>query len=487
EEACWDRFAQRVLKEGFHLASTVLPPKDERVRLERWDYLIYRARARLVEGALASRDLDAAKALLLDGPGYGFAQLWRRAFNIAEGLDEEAPGTAELRGGLCRVLEGGARAGRLNRPVVEALTTCPVRADDLLRVLENCELEGAAADLRSATLGRRSELPAWTLGTLRALPPAVRAEEIERRLAHEIRSDSDSDEAQRVALERQLTPLLLQLEGWERLRRQGLRLVAREGRLGPEVRGWLDRVDSVADVDVVPILRELVARVPEDRMLRLRLAIELLKGGSTEGAVLRPLIAPIASDPSATVRERAEASYLLGRVALLEGRPEAATPLLARFYEARIEHAGCPASFLFCDRDYMLHLLAVGDAPRLDAYWRFRDEVYAAHRAKVEARNMGHWSPILLAKQGWPVLMEDELLKRAFLDPGCGLPGAVPHLESLAGDRPDDSEIQERLERERRRSCVRGDGPFPFAESPKPFEGFPPWGWLLAAEYPGRR
>ncbi|MEM9598332.1 MAG: hypothetical protein AAGD06_28970 [Acidobacteriota bacterium] len=477
-EACWDRFTDRVVTGGFHLASTPVPPSALGPDLEDWDSRVYRARERLLGKAKDTNDLDFLVTLLLDGPGYGYGELWRKAID-ARDMDRATEQAIELQDRLCRALDLGVREGRLDRPIVDAVTTCPGRAADLLEVMEDCGLKQAAEDLRAAVGEQLSQLPAEALRSLGALDPAARALEIERRLAVGALSNGE-----RAALERDLTGLLVELEDRDRLRRQGLRLVAREGRLGPQVRGWLERVDREDGEALVPILRELVARVPKDRMLRLRLAFEALRGDPADPAAVRHFAGTVAEDPGATVRERAEASFLLGRAALLEGRPEAATPLLERFYRARIVHAGCPAEQLFCDRDFMLHLIAVGDTPRLDAYRRFRAGVLSAFRAEIEAMGRGDEADTDLARSGWPVLLEDELMQRTFLDPGCGLPGAVPHLEALALQRPDDPKLRERLERERRRTCVQADGPFPFAASPSPFESPPPRGWLLAAEYP---
>lgn len=236
------------------------------------------------------------------------------------------------------------------------------------------------------------------------------------------------------------------------------------------------------------ILRDLLPIRPDDRLLRLRIAQGLLELEPPATAEARRLLQSVAEARSATVRERADAHFLLGRVDVLDGRPEQATPHLEHYYLRRLEHAVCPKSLIACDRDYPLHLLSVGDAGRLEHYLRRRALRAEQLRAEAEKQpRLATRSYYRLSRLGPPQIDDDIELSDHFLEPGCGLPSAVPHLRAQLAERPDDPALARRLAYEQSRPCLVTDGPKPWHDDTSKLAGT--WAdrqaeLLLADEYP---
>lgn len=137
----------------------------------------------------------------------------------------------------------------------------------------------------------------------------------------------------------------------------------------------------------------------------------------------------------ATPRQHAEAHYVLGRVALREGRREEAATELLRYFPLRMRFvAGCSAS---PDRGLLMLLLANYDLPRLRAYLAERDGALAWYRehlynprpkpasdlASMQALVV-YREPLSCLGEPLPAPLEPELTS------ACVFPGTVDYLAS---------------------------------------------------------
>ncbi len=469
-DSCWQTFSERIVEAGLHLSPSPTPDDVGKLDYGSWHFHVYEVRDGLVEKAVADRDLKTLERLLIEGPGFGYNDLWEMALDLTEVTDEEGDEAEELKAlhdGLCARLGRAVGDGSLDRPVLHNLATCPKRAESVSTLLKDCGLDAEKAALTELLRSRISDLPDYSLGTIDA-PVDTRIRELDRRLAApEITSEA------RDLLERILTDLLIEESYADRLIELGKRLLARSGDLDQGMRKWLKKVREVPGVEV-EILTDLLPIRPDDRLLRLRVAHERLRQSTPDLGGAARLAQEVLRSRRATVRERAEANYLLGRVAVLEGRLEDATPLLAAFYETRLDHDVCRVGLLGCDRDFPLHLIAIGDWPRLEAYLQLKAEKMAEQRELLREKGLDsdRFSAVALEKMRHRLLHDDKVLKWIFLDDPCGLPSALPHLEALVLERPDDAAIQERLTLERQRACVRAEGPFPWSEESQPMASF---------------
>ena len=457
-EDCRQRFSQQVVEAGLHLSPFRVPDEARKLEDENWHSLIFEVRSNLVEKAVAGRDLAALETILIDGPGFGYGQLWGLALDLTETDDEQAEQAEQARElkalhqGLCARLGKATQDGSLDRPIYRALHVCPGRAESIADLLADCELEAEQRRLTQIISSRLSDLPDYYLRTGDA-PVEARIDEVKRRL-----STRELTPTELELLEDVLTDLLVGARDTAGLIEVGHRRVARFGDLNAEMRHWLERVRGVEGVEV-EVLTDLLPIRLEDRLLRLRIAGERLRQAPPDLVEAQQLSQEVLRSRRASVRERAEANYLLGRVAVLEGRLEDATPLLAEFYETWIEHRACPAGLRGCDRDFPLHLIAIGDWPRLEAYQQRRSQELAEQVEQPSAR------------MRYGLLHEDPAFKWLFLDDGCGLASALPHVEALAAERPDDPAVQARLLLERRRTCLRREGPYPWSQETQPMAG----------------
>lgn len=200
--------------------------------------------------------------------------------------------------------------------------------------------------------------------------------------------------------------------------------------------------------EAMTALQTAFASRPDDLDLQVALGAAALRLDRPE--VARAAARWLRTDRTANARQRAEADYLLGRLARREGRWEEASELLAGYFLGRLRADGC-RGVEACDRALVLHLVELGDQARLDDYLAAR-----AQAVEVLLAPRPPWPPDQPCRVGrgpvCPRLLELDLAPLA-LD--CVSPRALARLSALAEERPDDDALAARLAAARsRRVCT---------------------------------
>lgn len=194
---------------------------------------------------------------------------------------------------------------------------------------------------------------------------------------------------------------------------------------------------------------------PDDLDLQVALGAAALRLGQPE--IVLGAARWLRSARTAKARHRAEADYLLGRLARLEGRWEEASDLLAGYFLARLRAEGCVRSRA-CDRAFVLHLVEAGDRRRLDDYLARR----AAAIASFEERRPppSPWNHC--GVPGRPACEDHRALDAASMALDCVSPRALARLEALGQERPDDEALARRTAAFRSlRACTDAELPDP--------------------------
>ncbi|MEM6795309.1 MAG: hypothetical protein AAF725_15130, partial [Acidobacteriota bacterium] len=228
------------------------------------------------------------------------------------------------------------------------------------------------------------------------------------------------------------------------------------GRLG----SWIGRVPA----ERAERLEGMIDRFPERADLRLRLAFELLfpEAGMPDPEAAAAAVEQVARSEEASVRERAEAHFFLGWALRSQGKLEAASEHMGRYFETRLDHTPCHVMMPLCDRTYLTHLVRTGNWPRLERYAEKRDRRFAEFRQRRESDCADCPSGPSLDETNRMALWStepDPRFQGAHLDTGCGLPGALEHVRGLAAADPENPEIERRLVLEEERSCLKGGPP----------------------------
>ena len=139
-------------------------------------------------------------------------------------------------------------------------------------------------------------------------------------------------------------------------------------------------------------------------------------------------------------RQKAEADYLLGRLARREGRWEEASDRLSRYFLLRIRYRGCQRTG--CDAALVHHLVEAGDRERLSAYLTARTAAIAEYEDIMWTRPPPR--PIGFSRAQTPS-------ERLEVDPDllaltCESPRALEWLRKQAASAPTDDTAAARLE-----------------------------------------
>ncbi len=439
-KTCWAAFDDRAVGAGLHLDIELQAVVDAGDRMDWWDDLRHQMRMRLIQDAVEQRDQALLETLLTRGPDYGYVKSWQKTLTDLKHIKDqpsdaalrEKPNAKELRQGLCQRLAQTAETDLFHQRVVQAAAVCPGRVGNMVETLKQCELSTQVANLLVDVAAHLPQLDPWPLNAVEAEPQGKIAE-IERRLEDpSIVLENDV----RDALELTLADLLLKTGDLARLRSQKVRYLERVA--GPEsAREWLQKMAYRQPAFFRESLWAFAQKFPSHAKLALRAGFEHLwpNEGERDLEKARHLAEGVRENPSASVRQRAEARFLLGRIDVYEGRWEDATRHLESFFKALFEHDECPQGYTACDFGFMLHLIGSGDWPRLESYLQWRQKATA--------------DKPMTAKQEKAF----EELSHHFLKPKCGLKTTLPYLERLAAQHPNDRQIQARLTFERDREC----------------------------------
>ena len=389
-------------------------PEDRR-------HLLDSARDSVLMPAIHAADWPALRRVLAAWPPETLVDAWAR---VADWLDAEgcAAMVAALRAGELAPALGGPQGKAQATHLGWALRECgePALADEVVR-----PFLAAASDQELAQMGSRAAQAELARRSAESGADALRL----RRL---------DDGRRHLKLKDRFADLLLWLAA---------------DPTDPEPARRLSEA-SAAEGDAaaaVQWLREAAERTPGEVEPRLALgALALRLRLDTEAAAAARHV--LAGD--ASPRQHAEAHYLLGRVALRQGRREDAASELLQYFPLRLRYAGCCGAAA-CDRGLQLLLLGNYDLPRLSAYLRERDAAVAWFEERLRA-------PAKERRDGLPCM--DEPLPGA-VEPavatGCAMPAALAALERASAERPADGELARRL-REAKKA--------PSCTSPPPFD-----------------
>lgn len=139
-----------------------------------------------------------------------------------------------------------------------------------------------------------------------------------------------------------------------------------------------DRLKEAAGV-----MAQAAERRPEDTDLLIRTGLAALEAKDHEE--VRRLARRVLRQKNATMRHRAEAGYLMGRVDFREGRLDDAIHRFDHYFSLRLRFGGCP-DWITCDLAFQLLLAHVGDVDRLRDYQARRTKGIEAFRDQIEDR-----------------------------------------------------------------------------------------------------
>lgn len=138
------------------------------------------------------------------------------------------------------------------------------------------------------------------------------------------------------------------------------------------------------------VMAQAVERRPEDADLLIQTGLAALEAKDHER--VRSLARRVLRQKDASVRQRAEAGYLLGRVDFRQGRLDEAIQRFDRYFSLRLRFGGCP-DWITCDLAFQLLLTHVGNVDRLRDYQERRAEGIEAFRDQIEDRFFPRKSP----------------------------------------------------------------------------------------------
>lgn len=496
EDDCRKRVFARAEAAGLHLrgarVSDATAGRGGHIFDHAWNLFLSELQDQILHGAVETRDFERLRTLLIDGHEMGRAELWRDAVDLmnddvelvtaieahlrsertsfgytdetlndpdiqAEAIEIGRSGVREMFRSSCELLREAHLDGGLDGHVLGGADACPRRFGAMDRAFEICDLAEGRNRLITG-LGER--LPELGLAALQKLdmPLELKIGELERRRwilkpGPERRGIDDLLANLRVGSllsnEKVLDDLAPQFQDW--------------AATDPwDLKDWLLERDRVPLRVSALAAEALLQSFPEAPELHLRVAFEAVFPMDAPQDLDRArVLVDRAMDAASTRRQIAEAHFLKGRLLIDEGQPEQATEPLAVFYDALLEAGSCPVMFPDCDRDYLLHLLAVGDRPRFDDYHRRRAKAVDEIRAEMKARGLQTENPALIVAKGFRLLRHDELVDELFVETDCGLLSALPHLQQTTQEDP---QLARRLELETNRSCRR--------LGPKPWQRF---------------
>lgn len=195
---------------------------------------------------------------------------------------------------------------------------------------------------------------------------------------------------------------------------------------------------------------------PDDLDLQVALGAAALRLGYPD--IVRAAARWLRSARTANPRQRAEADYLLGRLARREGRWEEASDLLAAYFVDRLRAEGCSRTRAACDRAFVLHLVEAGDRHRLDDYLTRRAAAIASfEESRPPPPPWNH-----CGVPGRPACVDHRALDGASIALDCVSPRALERLAALSRERPDDEALARRMAASRsRRACTEAELPDP--------------------------
>lgn len=184
--------------------------------------------------------------------------------------------------------------------------------------------------------------------------------------------------------------LALRRDGGEAEAAEVARLQRRVTEIAPDPRALLELAEMLEAQERWREAEEALARAaervidgipaaPED--LWIRAGAAALSAGDLDrvrGHAFRVL-----RSPNAFARQRAEAGYLLGRVAVEEGRIDEAIERLEGYFLLRLRYDGC-TNEPFCDRGLLFYLMRFARHERLQTYLSRRAEAVAYFREHVQ-------------------------------------------------------------------------------------------------------
>jgi len=226
--------------------------------------------------------------------------------------------------------------------------------------------------------------------------------------------------------------------------------------------------EAAGDTDeAIASWQAALARRPDD--LDLRVAFGALALRLERHDLVREVADRLLSDPAANPRQQAEADYLLGRVALREGRWDEASGRLARYFLRRLRFTRC-ARIEQCDRGLVTHLYETGDRERLAAYLEHAREAREAYASPLAGVDPGDDRPLHESLSPDQIERIDRARRRS-PDQGrapvappivCTSPRLLDHLQERLDAHPDDPDLQRRLDEARsRRLCAPEELPDP--------------------------
>jgi len=224
--------------------------------------------------------------------------------------------------------------------------------------------------------------------------------------------------------------------------------------------------EAAGDTDeVIASWQAVLACRPDD--LDLAVAFGAVALRLERDDLVREVADRLRSDPAANPRQQAEADYLLGRVALREGRWDEASDRLERYFLRRLRFTHC-SRVEQCDRGLVTLLYETGDQGRLSAYAEHALAARKAFDSPLAGVDPGHDRPRHESLS--PDQMERiDRARRRDSDPSpinlpivCTSPRLLDHLRERLEAHPGDPDLQRRLdEARRRRLCTPDELPDP--------------------------
>lgn len=319
------------------------------------------------------------------------AQLGRSPRNELLGRWRE--GASDAPDVVCAAVEERWRSGALpdawipdRAPLVPSEDAKTLRASRasgtvlVARVLQGCGLEEAAEAMVMPVL---ADLTEHHLGSSSRDFPTLVQRELRRRL------ETESTEGWRRAMLWRTLARTVEDEGIE-ARLAVLRAWAAD--LPEEVKPWREARRLLAEAgrqgEALEAYAAVASRSTDDPDEWVAYGAAALRWGNHQR--VREIASSVLRSPAGNNRHRMEASYLVGRVDLREGRIREALPSLEEYFLERIRHEGCcraPA----CDGGFLTFLASLGeDRHALEHYLLRRSDAVEAFRTfEATARDLG--------------------------------------------------------------------------------------------------